>query len=204
MLKQLIEALARWLQSLRDAGRIDTGNTVPPPPPIADRPYAGDISDRPSPPAESPKPSPAMLTQHFSLEEMTASDDARRLGIDNDPPIEVVHKLRRAAHGMERVRILLGNRPIIVTSGYRCADLNAAVGGSKNSAHMQGYAVDFKCPAFGSPLQIARVIEASDIFPDVDQLIHEFGAWVHISFDPRKRNQTLTINATGARIGLHP
>lgn len=147
-------------------------------------------------------PSGQALSPHFTLGEFTESDIATRKGITNAPTPDVLAKLRQTASGMEQVRALLGH-PITITSAYRSAALNTAVGGSAKSAHVEGWAVDFKCPAFGSPLEIARAIAASEIFQDVDQLIHEYGRWVHISFDPRKRGQALTISARGTVQGLH-
>lgn len=130
------------------------------------------------------------LSEHFTLEEMLFSDTAQRLNIDNSPPLEVIAHLTVAANGMEKVRALLGY-PIRVNSGYRCPDLNKAVGGSKTSAHMTGYAVDFVCPKFGAPIQIVKAIAGSSIV--FDQCIQE-GTWVHISFDPRARRQLLTAH----------
>jgi len=128
------------------------------------------------------------LTEHFSLEEMTQSSTAERLQIDNTPPLEVVACLTRCAMGLERVRALL-QQPMHIDSGYRSPALNAHVGGSSKSAHMTGFAADFKCPNFGTPLEVAKAIERSDI--PFDQLICE-GTWVHIAFDPAMRHQVLT------------
>jgi putative chitinase len=130
------------------------------------------------------------LSEHFTLDEMIFSSTAQRLNIDNSPPLEVVAHLTVAAISMEKVRALLAN-PIRVNSGYRCPDLNKVVGGSKTSAHMTGYAVDFVCPKFGAPIQIVKAIAESGIV--FDQCIQE-GSWVHISFDPRARRQLLTAH----------
>jgi hypothetical protein len=56
--------------------------------------------------------------------------------------------------------------------------LNKAIGGAKASAHMEGLAADFTAPAFGTVLQVAKKIAAAGI--DFDQLIYEYGTWVHI------------------------
>ena len=130
------------------------------------------------------------LTEHFALRELTFSSAAVRLGIDNMPPLPVIANLTVAAMGLERVRKLL-NAPISVDSGYRCPELNTAIGGSATSAHMTGFAVDFVCPQFGTPLDVARAIRDSDL--QFDQLIYE-GAWVHISFDPKMRGEVLTAH----------
>ena len=60
-----------------------------------------------------------MLSEHFTLEELTASEVAARAGIDNTPSAETMRNLLRLATGLELVRAALGNNPIHVTSGYR-------------------------------------------------------------------------------------
>ncbi|MHB0965336.1 MAG: D-Ala-D-Ala carboxypeptidase family metallohydrolase [Bellilinea sp.] len=134
------------------------------------------------------------LTDHFTLEELTFSSTARRKGIENTPSLDTITRLTIAAQGMEYVRHLLGDKPIHIDSGYRSPALNAAVGGVATSAHLSGYAVDFICPAFGSPLDIVKVIDASGIV--FDQCIQE-GTWVHMSFDPKSRMQVLTAHFDG-------
>jgi len=74
-----------------------------------------------------------MLSEHFSLEELTASEVAARAGIDNTPSAETMRNLLRLAAGLELVRAAIGNNPIHVTSGYRSPRLNQMVGGAKNS-----------------------------------------------------------------------
>lgn len=133
------------------------------------------------------------FTDHFSLAELSHSATAERMGIDNTAPHNVIEPLYILAVGLEQVRKLLGNHPLHIESGYRCHALNAAVGGSSNSAHMQGYAADFKCAAYGIPLDIAHAIVGSDI--QFDQLIQE-GTWVHISFAPAMRRDVLTAHRT--------
>lgn len=136
----------------------------------------------------------------FTLEELTVSQTAARHGISNTPKGDVLKNLHKTALMMVNVRSLL-DKPVIVSSGYRSPEVNAKVGGSNNSAHTLGYAVDFTCPGYGSPLQIAQAIAKSGI--KFDQLIHEYNSWVHISFDPRKRGQLLTIDKSGTKEGLH-
>lgn len=133
------------------------------------------------------------MTPHFTLAELTHSDTAVRFNINNTPSYEITQNLLVAASGLELVRALLGG-PVRINSGYRCAALNKRVGGSASSAHMQGFAVDFTCTGFGTPLQIVKAIEASDI--KYDQVIAE-GTWVHISFDPKLRGQVMTAHFDG-------
>jgi hypothetical protein len=115
------------------------------------------------------------LTEHFTLEEMCVTSHRE---IDNTPPIDVIDALKCTARGMEHVRLLLGV-PILVNSGYRSPVLNNEVGGSAGSQHMRGEACDFIAPKYGTPFEICKVLEASDL--RFDQMIYE-GNWVHVSF----------------------
>lgn len=131
------------------------------------------------------------LSEHFTLDELIWSDTAARLRIDNAPdPIATSH-LVAFADGLENVRSILGGRPIRINSGYRCEQLNRAIGGARNSAHLIGYAADFTCREFGAPLQIVRALQQGSI--DFDQVIQE-GSWVHVSFAPMSRRQVLTAH----------
>lgn len=137
------------------------------------------------------------LTKHFSLEELTVSQAAARSGISNQPSPEVLDNLTYTATQMELVRDLLGT-PINVNSAYRSPEVNKLVKGAKNSQHVEGKAVDFISPSFGTPRQIVEKIKGSNIV--YDQLIHEFNSWVHISFTKQgSRRQTLTIDSNGTR-----
>ena len=129
------------------------------------------------------------LSEHFSLDELTASETALRKGIDNTAPPVITEKLRMLAATLEQVRSLLGNNSIRISSGYRCLALNRAIGSGDLSAHVLGYAVDFTCPNFGKPKEVANKIAESPI--KFDQLIYE-GTWVHLSVDPRNRREVLT------------
>jgi zinc D-Ala-D-Ala carboxypeptidase len=146
------------------------------------------------------------LTEHFSLEELIASQVAARSGIDNTPSPVIAANLRLLAEGLERVRVALAGKPIHVSSGYRCEALNRAVGGAGRSAHVDGLAADILCPQFGSPLEVCRAIVAAGI--ETDQIIHEFGHWCHVAFaaPPRvARGDLLTIATTaqGYQPGLN-
>lgn len=141
------------------------------------------------------------LTTHFTLAEFTASQAAARARppLDNTPPAAVYNNIRSTAIALEVVRVALGH-PIIISSGYRSDAVNRAVGGAASSGHKSGWAVDFICPSFGRPLDVCREIVSANI--PYDLLIHEFGAWVHISFAPALRRQALTIDRLGTRTGL--
>jgi len=130
------------------------------------------------------------LSPNFTLEEATFSETAVRMGIDNNPSSEQLENMKKTAEGMEKVRALLG-KPVRVSSWLRLPAVNQAIGGAAKSSHMDGWAVDFTCPGFGDPYTVAKALKESDI--QVDQVIHEFGRWVHISFAPEMRGQFLTI-----------
>lgn len=115
------------------------------------------------------------LTEHFTLEEFTASQVAERFGIDNSLPPGILPNIHRLAERMEEIRFLL-KHPVVVSSGYRCPELNKKIKGSKTSAHMKGLACDFISPGFGSPFDVAEVCAAHLL--NFDQIIYE-GTWVH-------------------------
>jgi len=130
------------------------------------------------------------LSEHFTLEEATFSETAVRMGINNQPNDQQLNNMKTAANGMEAIRKLLG-KSIYVNSWLRLPEVNIAVGGSKISSHMDGWAIDFTCLGYGTPYEVAKALKESNI--QVDQCIHEFGRWVHVSFAPEMRNQFLTI-----------
>ena len=128
------------------------------------------------------------LSNSFTLEQFTFSDTAKRRGLDNTPSADQIVNLTDLAQALERVQQLLG--PLVIHSAFRSPKVNAAVGGSPTSAHMEGYAADFTCPAYGTPLQVCQAITASDI--PWDQIIYEYESWCHLSIDPRTRKMVLT------------
>jgi len=136
------------------------------------------------------------LSENFSLDEFTTSQTATRQGIDNVPNETAIENLRMLASMLEQVRELLGGNAIRISSGYRCLLLNRAIGSSDTSAHVRGYAADFTCPNFGTPIQVAKKIAESNL--KFDQLIYE-GTWIHISCDPKNRRQLLTAKFKGGK-----
>lgn len=140
------------------------------------------------------------LTRHFSLEEFTFSETAARRTIDNTLPPELLPAALYTLTCMEVVRVILDNRAIKVTSGYRGFALDEAIKGykpKKVSQHSRAEAVDFVCPGYGTPWQVChRLVRAGLHF---DQLIYE-GTWVHISFtrvEPRRQVLTARFAAGG-------
>jgi zinc D-Ala-D-Ala carboxypeptidase len=138
------------------------------------------------------------ISEHFTLEEFSFSEAAARLGLANTPIPIVITNLGLVAAVMERIRTLLGDRPIVVHSGYRSAEVNHALGGVVMSAHCRGLACDFVCSSFGTPVEVALAILKSDI--EYDQLILEYG-WVHVGLAQEgllSRREALTKRSPGA------
>lgn len=123
-------------------------------------------------------------SEHFTLEELCRSQVAVCLGIDNEPKREdIIANLKRLAfHTLEAVRILNDNKPITITSGYRCKALNKAVGGVATSQHQNGCAADFVVGSAAENRILFDKIKSSSSVP-FDQLILEPKAgWIHISY----------------------
>ena len=128
------------------------------------------------------------LSEHFTLEEATHSDTAIRQGIDNQPSTLQLENMKIAAKNLELVRAVTG--PLNVNSWLRLPAVNVAVGGSKISSHMDGWAVDVSSSKL-NPYQLCQEVLKAGI--KFDQMIHEYGRWMHISFAPEMRQQSLTI-----------
>lgn len=147
-----------------------------------------------------------MLSPYFSLAEFTVSQTASRMGLSNQPATQEHHdNLKRTAATMEKVRTLLGNKPIMVTSGYRSPEVNRAVGGSATSAHCSGLACDFQCPGYGTPTEIAHFLEGHMQELGLDQLIDEYppSGWVHVGLSAAPpRYMALTIDNSGTHSGI--
>jgi hypothetical protein len=143
------------------------------------------------------------LSEHFTLEELLHSDTAARLNIPNTPTDEDMLNIRSfLVPGLEKVRAFLG-QPMMISSGYRSKELNAHTPGSSDtSAHTHGYAADCISPAFGDPWVVCNAVAGSGI--PFDQIIYEYGRWMHISFDPRLRGLTTTkLAGQPYRAGFH-
>lgn len=142
------------------------------------------------------------LSPHFTLEEFTISDTGARFGIDNTPSPTIIRNLRGTATFLEDIRLRLRGLPIHISSGYRCDSLNTLVGGSPNSAHIQGCAADFIAPAYGDPLAVCKSLHATIADFPIDQLIWEF-SWVHVAFSATPRRQLLVRNKQGVQQVKH-
>ena len=127
------------------------------------------------------------------MDELIHSDTADRLGIDNSPTCDAIQCIDDlVTNVLDRLRSEWG-RPIIVTSGYRCKELNAAVGGARNSQHLKGQAADLVSEDFEAFRRFVRRWCKDNNVPsdftsggnDFDQCIFEHSGdkeWVHISY----------------------
>lgn len=131
------------------------------------------------------------ISKYFDLNEAVATST----GIYNEPEgLELKSNIIQCAQRLDEVRELF-NRPVIINSWYRSPKVNSKVGGAKNSAHMTGWAVDFRVQGM-QDLEVALRIKESGI--RMDQLILE-PSWLHISFAPEMRMQYLTLKVKGGK-----
>jgi uncharacterized protein YcbK (DUF882 family) len=138
------------------------------------------------------------LTEHFTLEELTHTDHRE---LENIPNEQELANLKRLAEFLERVKTVLGGKPIMVNSAFRSKMVNDAVGSKDTSQHRVGCAADLRVPGM-TPDEVVKAIIASGI--GYDQVIREFDRWTHISI-PNKlfdspRKQALIIDKQGTRV----
>ncbi len=128
------------------------------------------------------------LSLHFTLEEFIISQTAIRKNIDNTPSKKEISALKLLCKKiLEPLRIAI-EKPINISSGYRCVKLNTAIGGAKTSQHIKGEAADIGVKAFTTE-QLYQYIKNSGL--PFDQLIQEFDSWVHVSYRNNPRSQCL-------------
>jgi len=146
------------------------------------------------------------LSPHFTLAELCASSTATARGLDNTPPPELLPRLIMLAEMLERIRSTVG-QPIVVSSGYRCPELNTLVGGATTSDHPQGHAADIIAPKFGTATQLARLLAPLVSVLSIGQIILEGvkgKQWVHVSTREPERsvNRIITITDLGVVPGI--
>ena len=141
------------------------------------------------------------LSTHFTLEELTRSEVAARMGFDNTPNDQEIENLRRLAALLESVKSAVGMKPVMINSGFRSKPVNDAVGSKDSSQHRIGCAADIRIPGM-SPRQVVDACIANAV--PFDQIILEFDSWTHISVpntsDVKPRNQRLIIDRNGTRL----
>jgi len=137
------------------------------------------------------------LSEHFTLDELTHTDHRE---FDNTPNVEETENLTRLAEFLERIKIVLDGKPIMVNSAFRSKQVNDAVGSKDSSQHRIGCAADIRVPGM-TPDEVVKAVIASGI--GYDQIIREFDRWTHISVpntkDMTPRRQALIIDKSGTR-----
>jgi len=137
------------------------------------------------------------LTEHFTFEELTHTDHRE---FDNTPNEAETANLQRLALFLEEVKTVLGGKPIMVNSAFRCKQVNDAVGSKDSSQHRMACAADIRVPGM-TPDEVVKAVIASGI--GYDQIIREFDRWTHISVpntkDMTPRRQALIIDKLGTR-----
>lgn len=143
------------------------------------------------------------LSANFTLKELTKSETATRLGLNNTPNDEALENLKLLCEKvLQPVRDHFG-KSVTVNSGYRSPESNAAVGGSKTSDHCKGQACDLEIDGIPNP-ELAQWIMDN---LDYTQLILEFytpggdpnAGWVHVSYDPNnlKKQELTAVKVAG-------
>ena len=127
--------------------------------------------------------------KYFKLAEFERSETAKRLGIDNSIPEFYVSNINKLVDNvLDPLREAYG-KPIRVTSGYRCTELNRAVGGAGNSQHLYGMAADIQ----GTPNTAEEVKTLFSLVRklgiEYDQAIFEKNSWLHISYNEGKNRK---------------
>ena len=143
------------------------------------------------------------LSANFTLKELTKSDTATRLGLDNTPDDEALENLKTLCEKVLQPVREYFDKSVTVNSGYRSPESNAAVGGSKTSDHCKGMAADIEI------VGVANADLAQWIMDNLEytQLILEFytpgipdSGWVHVSYDPNNlKKQELTATKVAGK-----
>lgn len=143
------------------------------------------------------------LTEHFTLEEMTTSPTAKKLGLPNTPTTEHIENMRYCCEKiLEPVRAHFG-KAVTINSSYRSPAVNKAVGGSTTSQHVNGQAIDFEIQGISNKVVADWVADNLEF----DQVILEFyvegdknSGWVHASIKKEggNRKQKLIAKKDGS------
>lgn len=127
-----------------------------------------------------------LKSDYFTLQELTKSTTAARLKIDNTPNAEILRNLQYGVSMVLDPLRRIHQQPIIITSGYRCAQLNKAVGGVANSWHTKGNAADIHIQDEDEARAIFNILKT---LPSVDTALFEHShssQWIHVQWDMNK------------------
>jgi hypothetical protein len=138
------------------------------------------------------------IGKYFTINEFVVSEYAERNGIANTPSDYVINNLQKLCNNiLDPLREHLG-KPIIITSGYRSAELNKAIGGSPTSQHIVGQAADIIVPSIPIDDLFHTIIDSGLPY---DQLINEFHQWIHVSYTDMPRKQKLLALRINGKTG---
>lgn len=147
------------------------------------------------------------LSANFQLSELTFSQTAEQLGIHNEPNPEQIEKLQKlVVHVLQPLRDYF-LRPVHISSGFRSAPLNRAIGGALTSQHMRGEAADIKIAGIGNDLiwqYIRDNLEFDQVILERCRADNPYSGWVHVSYrEGNNRGEDLSYTpATGYVEGL--
>lgn len=150
------------------------------------------------------------LSEHFTFEELTHTDHRE---LDNTPTehekcvidgkevtVNAVANLTRLANFLEKLKVVLGGKPIMVNSAFRSEAVNSAVGSKNTSDHRRGCAADIRVPGM-TPDEVVKAVIASDLA--YQQVIREFDRWTHIAIPTHEgdapKKSKLIIDKQGTR-----
>ena len=139
---------------------------------------------------DQPKNISIKLNESFNLDEFTISQVAERHGYNNQPNEQQIDNLTElCANVLQPLREII-QVPIVITSGFRSFDVNTIVGGASNSQHLEGKAADFIVPS----MNLVDVFNISLDHLPFDQLIYEFGKWIHVSLNGKLNRRSVMIS----------
>jgi zinc D-Ala-D-Ala carboxypeptidase len=149
------------------------------------------------------------LSKNLSLAEVTRSETAKRRGVSNMPTEAHIENFKLLAEKVfQPIRDHFGV-PIHISSGYRSAALNKAIGGAASSQHCTGEAIDIDMD--GTAITNAAIFNYIKDNLEFDQLIWEFGTdtnpdWVHVSYEStgKQRKQILKAIKKGGATSYLP
>ena len=137
------------------------------------------------------------MSLNFKISELIYSYTAIKKNINNMPDINSLdNMLELIVYCLQPIRELI-KKPMIITSGYRCSELNKLVKGSSTSGHLKGRCADFCCSGL-TPQQIIQLIKNSNI--PYTQLIEEYSnntSWVHVDYDKKNLKRETLIYKNG-------
>jgi hypothetical protein len=144
------------------------------------------------------------LSENFTLDELTKSQEAIRLGIANEPNDEHITNLILLCKNILQPIRNHFNIPVSISSGYRSAALCEAIGSSSKSQHTKGQAADFEIFGMANKDLADWIVQNLDY----DQCILEFwnendpnSGWVHCSYNNSgNRKQYLSAQKLNGRV----